>query len=122
MSEPLVRIDGMSTLAATLTRLGDELAEVVQAAFDDGALRLAGDDDVVAVLVSAGRLLRGAEAVLVDAVAQVRAADGSEAACSVGVAVFASRDVTFYNLLEVADRALYQSKNRGKGIYTVLEV
>jgi diguanylate cyclase (GGDEF)-like protein len=128
----MVDLDGFKRVNDELGHLaGDALLRDIAVALRDSlrdgdVLGRYGGDEFVAFVPHAGRpdlelVVRRAQQ-LIDAVAQVRAADGSEAACSVGVAVFASRDVTFYNLLEVADRALYQSKNRGKGIYTVLEV
>lgn len=41
------------------------------------------------------------------------------AACSVGVAICHDYNATFYDLLEAADEAMYQSKERGKGTYTI---
>lgn len=59
---------------------------------------------------------------IVSAVSRVTAGDGTHAACSVGVAICHDREATFYDLLEVADGAMYQSKERGKGTYTIVEM
>ena len=60
----------MTNLADALDALGDALADVAAAVFDDG-LRVCGDDELLAVLAAAGRLRRGADAVLSEAVAEV---------------------------------------------------
>ncbi|WP_019181517.1 HNH endonuclease signature motif containing protein [Microbacterium yannicii] len=61
----------MSNPADTLERLGDALVALVQAAFDDAGLARASDDDVLAVLAAAGRIRRGADALMTEAVAQI---------------------------------------------------
>ncbi|WP_194396785.1 HNH endonuclease signature motif containing protein [Microbacterium atlanticum] len=61
----------MTNLAAALMALGDALAERVAAGFGDDGLRLADDDELLATLAAAGRLRRGAEALLAEAVAQL---------------------------------------------------
>ena len=55
-------------------------------------------------------------------IANVTASDGSHAACSIGAAVCGNRNATFYDLLEAADQAMYESKERGKGVYTIKEM
>ena len=61
----------MTNLADALAGLGDALANVLEAAFADDGLRSCGDDELPAVLAAAGRLRRGAEALMSEAVAQV---------------------------------------------------
>ena len=61
----------MTTLADALNGLGDALADVLEAAFDDDGLRGCSDEDLLAALTAAGRLRRGAEALMGEAVAQV---------------------------------------------------
>ena len=61
----------MTNLADALAGLGDALAGVVAAAFADDGLRVCGDDELLAVLAAAGRVRRGAEALMCEAVAGV---------------------------------------------------
>ena len=79
-----------------------------------------GGDEFVAFMAYAGRnphdLAHRRAQSIIDSVA------GVNAACSVGVALCNRSDVTFYDLLEVADEAMYRSKERGKGTYTVLSL
>lgn len=56
---------------------------------------------------------------IVDAVSSIELPDGSHAGCSVGVAIATNRDATFYDMLEVADQAMYESKTSGKGVFTI---
>lgn len=67
----------MTHLAEALDRIGDALGEVVADAFDGDALRLIEDAQLLAVLASAARLRRAAEAVMVEAIAQVLDRDES---------------------------------------------
>jgi hypothetical protein len=68
----------MTNLADALAGLGDALAEVVATAFCDDGLRASRDADVLSALAAAGRIRRGAEAVMIEAVAQI--VDRDEAA------------------------------------------
>ena len=65
----------MTQFAAALADLGDALASVVAAAFADDGLCACDDGEVLAALAAAGRLQRGVEAVMVEAVAQLHARD-----------------------------------------------
>lgn len=67
----------MTALADALSRLGDALADVVDATLGGGALRAAADDEVLAVLAAAGRIQRLAEAVIVEATGQIIERDDS---------------------------------------------
>jgi hypothetical protein len=71
MSVALGRIDGMDNLSVTLDDLGDALAPIVATAFADDALRAAGDEELLAVVVAAGRMIQSAQALMVDAVAHI---------------------------------------------------
>ncbi|WP_203581619.1 HNH endonuclease signature motif containing protein [Microbacterium hibisci] len=64
----------MTNLGAALADLGDALAGVVAAALDDG-LRACDDADVLSALAVASHIQRGAEAIMVEAVAQLRDRD-----------------------------------------------
>lgn len=87
--------------------------------------RYGGDEFIAFMPVATGDLAQLAERrarSIVEAIAAIDVGDGTYAACSVGVAMSTNREVTFYDLLEVADDAMYQSKERGKGTYTILTV
>ena len=64
-------MEGMSTLVDTLESLGDALIALGGGAFSDEGMRLAGDDDLLVVLAAAARVARGAEALMVEVVAQI---------------------------------------------------
>lgn len=66
----------MTNLADALTELGDAFAKVSEAALADGRLRTADDAEVLDALATAGRILRGAQAVMVEAVAVITDRDG----------------------------------------------
>lgn len=61
----------MTNLADTLRGLGDALAETVDGCLSDDALRVTSDDDLLVVMSTAARLTRLAEALVVEATAQV---------------------------------------------------
>jgi len=61
----------MTNLADALTELGDALAKVSAAAVVEGGLRGLDDAGVLGALAVAGRIRRGAEAVMVEAVAVI---------------------------------------------------
>ena len=91
---------------------------------DSDALGRYGGDEFVAFMptpeTSDPRQLaqRRAEEII-EAVSKVKIPDGTHAACSVGVALASTGDASFYDLLEVADQALYASKESGKSCATV---
>ena len=59
---------------------------------------------------------------IVEAIGDIEIPDGTHAACSVGVAIADNRDQSFYDLLEVADQALYASKTAGKATTTIRDM
>ena len=59
---------------------------------------------------------------IVEGISRIALPDGTTAACSVGVAIARHGNLTFYDLLEAADATMYESKLRGKGVYTVREM
>ena len=69
----------MESIAAALDKVGDDLAELVAAAFDDDGLRTSADDELMEVLTAASRLQRAAEALMSEAVAQVLERDDQRA-------------------------------------------
>lgn len=69
----------MSSVAAALEKVGDDLAGVVAAAFETDGLRGSGDGELLAALAAAGRLQRAAEAVMSEAVAQLLVREDSRA-------------------------------------------
>ncbi|GAB3602543.1 HNH endonuclease signature motif containing protein [Microbacterium aureliae] len=73
MSEVPGRIGGMQNLTDALESIADTLHEVVADAFREGVLRAVSEEELLAVMVTAGRVMRSAEAMLIDAVAQADA-------------------------------------------------
>lgn len=61
----------MNGIAGALEKVGDDLAQVVVAAFEREGLGACTDDELLAALAAAGRLQREAEAVISEAVAHV---------------------------------------------------
>lgn len=128
----MIDLDGFKSINDELGHLaGDALlrdvAEALSERFREGDVlgRYGGDEFVAFMSLLGGDAReiasRRAEE-LVAAVSAVTASDGTHAACSVGVAISHDREATFYDLLEVADEAMYQSKECGKGTYTVIEM
>ena len=126
----MIDLDGFKRVNDELGHLtGDallrEVADVLSAHFrDSDALGRYGGDEFVAFMptpeTSDPRQLaqRRAEEII-EAVSKVKIPDGTHAACSVGVALASTGDASFYDLLEVADQALYVSKESGKSCATV---
>lgn len=56
---------------------------------------------------------------IVEKISSIQLPNGEFAGCSVGVAVSAHGESTFYDMLEVADQAMYKSKICGKGKFTI---
>jgi hypothetical protein len=97
----------MSNLPSALADLGDALASVVAAAFASDGLGACDDADLLSALAAAGRIQRGAEAIMVEAVAQLHGRDGLRA--------HADRATTRYgcrNLNELVQRATRISGRR----------
>lgn len=128
----MIDLDGFKRVNDELGHLaGDALLRDVAHAIDgcfreNDVIGRYGGDEFVAFMSIAGGDAHAIAAKraqrIIEAVEAVRAEDMSPAACSVGVAITDNRNTTFYELLEVADRAMYQSKESGKGTYTVLDM
>ena len=87
--------------------------------------RFGGDEFVAfmpAPLESAREIAERRAQEIINDISQVTTSDGSHTACSVGVAICGNREATFYDMLEVADQAMYESKDKGKGVYTIKEM
>ncbi|WP_214467675.1 HNH endonuclease signature motif containing protein [Microbacterium flavescens] len=65
----------MTNFAEALAAVGDALAALSSAALADDGLRTRDDNEVLSVLAAAGRVQRGVEAVMIEAVALVRERD-----------------------------------------------
>ncbi len=126
----MIDLDGFKRINDELGHLtGDALlrdvADALSSQFrESDTLGRYGGDEFVAFVslvgVDAMSIAERRAKSIIGAVSSVTAADGTHAACSVGVAISRDREATFYDLLEVADEAMYQSKERGKGTYTIL--
>lgn len=87
--------------------------------------RYGGDEFVAFVPVAVGdpeAIAAKRSADIIESIGDIEITDDTRAGCSVGVAISHNRDATFYDLLEVADQAMYQSKLKGKGTYTILDM
>lgn len=65
----------MTNFAEALAAIGDALAALSSAALADDGLRTRDDHEVLSVLAAVGRVQRGAEAVMIEAVGQLRERD-----------------------------------------------
>lgn len=127
----MIDLDGFKRINDELGHLvGDALLRDVSEALagqfrETDTLGRYGGDEFVAFMSLLGGdphdVARRRSQAIIDAVGAVTAGDGTHAACSVGVAISRGREATFYDLLEVADEAMYHSKEQGKGTYTILE-
>lgn len=128
----MIDLDGFKRVNDELGHLaGDALlrdvAHAISGCFREGDIigRYGGDEFVAFMCVNASDApafaARRAQAII-DSVGRVRAKDSTQATCSVGVAIAHDRTYTFYNLLEVADKAMYQSKEGRKGTYTIVDM
>lgn len=104
-----------------------DVANTLSEHFREGDVlgRYGGDEFVAFMPVAGGDPRQIAERrcnEIISSIADIEITDKSNAGCSVGVAISHNREATFYDLLEVADQAMYQSKLRGKGTYTLLEM
>lgn len=87
--------------------------------------RYGGDEFVAFVPVAMGEPRYIAERRckdIIDSISRISIPDGTHAGCSIGVAISRDRESTFYDLLEVADQAMYKSKIGGKGTYTIIDM
>lgn len=126
----MIDLDGFKRVNDELGHLaGDSLLRDVAAALkscfrDNDVLGRYGGDEFVAFVPVAGdfaqNIARKRSQSIIDAISQIQASDGTHAACSVGVVISHNRATTFYDMLEVADTAMYMSKEAGKGRYTIL--
>ena len=71
MSEALVRMGVMNSIAATLDRVGEDLAGLVGELFAGDVARRLSETDVLEVMAAAARIVRAGEALLVEATTQV---------------------------------------------------
>lgn len=128
----MLDLDGFKQVNDDLGHLtGDALlrdvANVLVAQFRDGDVvgRYGGDEFVAFMSIANGDLYsiakRRAERII-ENVLSVSVQGDLQVGCSVGVAISNNRDHTFYDLLEVADDAMYQSKMSGKGTYTIVNM
>lgn len=126
----MIDLDGFKRINDELGHLaGDALlrdvAHALQDCFREGDLlgRYGGDEFVAfvpAISMNAHEIATRRAKTVVETVSEVTADDGTHAACSVGVAISTNPSLTFYDLLEVADEAMYKSKMSGKGRHTIL--
>lgn len=125
----MIDLDGFKRINDELGHLaGDALlrdvARALSANFRDSDIlgRYGGDEFVAFVPISgdfAQNIARKRSQCIIESISKIEAGDGTHAACSVGVAISHNRAATFYDLLEVADEAMYASKEAGKGCYTI---
>ncbi len=104
-----------------------DVANALSESFREGDVlgRYGGDEFVAFVPVAAGDPHSIAEnrcRRIIQAVSSIEISDGVHAGCSIGVAISRNRESTFYDLLEVADQAMYRSKLTGKGCYTLFDM
>ncbi len=128
----MIDLDGFKRVNDELGHLcGDallrEVADTLSDHFREGDVlgRYGGDEFVAFVPVSGGDPRQIAEKrarEIIDAISIIDIPDGSHPGCSIGIAVSRNRDATFYDLLEVADQAMYKSKLSGKGTFSLVEM
>ncbi|MDO4538199.1 MAG: GGDEF domain-containing protein, partial [Coriobacteriales bacterium] len=128
----MIDLDGFKRVNDELGHLtGDMLLRDVATALtslsrtDDLVGRYGGDEFVFFVPVNDDDARQQAQEraqEIIDAVGSIDISDGSHVACSVGVAISHNQNATFYDLLEVADYAMYESKSAGKGTYTITDL
>ena len=126
----MIDLDGFKRVNDELGhQVGDDLLREVGATLttqfrDTDALGRYGGDEFVAFMPlpltgNARELAKRRADSIIDAISKIDIPDGTHAACSVGVVVCDTGDASFYDLLEIADQALYASKTAGKGCSTV---
>lgn len=128
----MIDLDGFKRVNDDLGHLtGDALLRDVARALEghfrnsDILGRYGGDEFVafVPIAISEAHAIAEKRAMdILDDIARVEIPDGTHTACSIGVAISGNRDTTFYDLLEAADRAMYISKEGGKGTYTIIDM
>lgn len=125
----MVDLDGFKRINDELGHLmGDTLlrdvATALKGAFREGDIvgRYGGDEFVAFMAITGGderRLAAMRSERIITAITGITASDGRHAACSVGVAICHDPEASFYDLLEVADQVMYESKEAGKGTFTI---
>ncbi|MBQ9042735.1 MAG: EAL domain-containing protein, partial [Eggerthellaceae bacterium] len=124
----MIDLDSFKSVNDELGHLaGDSLLRDVSRAladhFREGDVlgRYGGDEFVAFVPVAVGdpeTIAAKRSEDIIKSIHNIEITDDTRAGCSVGVAISHNREATFYDLLEVADQAMYQSKLKGKGTYT----
>lgn len=129
----MVDLDGFKRVNDELGHLeGDELLHGVGEALmgqfreTDALGRYGGDEFVAFVPLPASGdyhdLAQRRADKIIRAISKIEISDGTHAACSVGVAICTTNEASFYDLLEIADQALYESKVSGKGCATIWDM
>ncbi|MBQ9042230.1 MAG: GGDEF domain-containing protein, partial [Eggerthellaceae bacterium] len=128
----MIDLDSFKSVNDELGHLaGDSLLRDVSRAladhFREGDVlgRYGGDEFVAFVPVAVGdpeTIAAKRSEDIIESIHNIEITDDTRAGCSVGVAISHNREATFYDLLEVADQAMYQSKLKGKGTYTILDM
>lgn len=128
----MIDLDGFKRINDELGHLtGDavlrDVAEALRSRFrDEDVLGRYGGDEFVAFMTLSNKeahdIAEKRAKAIIEAVTSIDVGDGTHAACSVGIAVSRDRETTFYDLLEVADEAMYRSKENGKGTYTIIDM
>jgi diguanylate cyclase (GGDEF)-like protein len=125
----MIDLDGFKRVNDQLGHMvGDDLlrrvGKVLSSCFrENDALGRYGGDEFVALVPAPATgdlqaLAQQRSNDVIEAISQIEIPDGTHAACSVG-AVICQRDASFYDLLEKADKVLYESKTSGKGKTTI---
>lgn len=130
----MIDLDGFKRVNDTLGHLvGDALlrdvAENLKQHFREGdVLGRYGGDEFVAFMPFSPELTGSAQLAerraneIIATVAEIEIPDGTHVGCSVGIALCRSGRPSFHEILEVADNAMYASKEAGKGRCTLWEL
>ena len=129
----MIDLDGFKRINDEFGHLvGDEVLRAVGAVLSEkfresDALGRYGGDEFVAFMpvpmgADAHELAQKRCDDIIESIEKIEAPDGARVSCSIGVAVSTSREWTFYDLLEVADQALYESKTAGKATFTIRDM
>ena len=128
----MIDLDGFKRVNDELGHLvGDALlrdvAHVLSEQFrENDVLGRYGGDEFVAFIafgeqdphVIAERLSKS----IIEKVKSIDVPDGTHVGCSIGVAICRQKHTSFYDLLEAADKAMYTSKEAGKGRFTIVDM
>ena len=128
----VIDLDGFKRVNDVLGHLaGDELlrnvADVLRSSFreTDVVGRYGGDEFCAFMALSdadAREIVARRAAQVVAAVSAIETSGDIRVGASIGIAISHDRTSTFYDLLEAADAAMYDSKSAGKGTYTICNV